>query len=90
MSLSANHFWCVAIVIIWFKNQSFWSVPPFSLLLDSSLNPRFPIAYLLNPWFPRFFAKCVRNKKKKIPGYILLPMNKSKSCFDRNTYLPPV
>jgi hypothetical protein len=65
MSLSANHFWCVAIVIIWFKNQSFWSVPPFSLLLDSSLNPRFPIAYLLNPWFPRFFAKCVRNKKKK-------------------------
>jgi hypothetical protein len=35
MSLSANHFRCVAIVIIWFKNQSFWSVPPFSLLLDS-------------------------------------------------------
>jgi hypothetical protein len=23
MSLSANHFRCVAIVIIWFKNQSF-------------------------------------------------------------------
>ncbi|KAJ6970321.1 hypothetical protein NC653_034811 [Populus alba x Populus x berolinensis] len=23
MSLSANHFWCVAIVIIWLKNQSF-------------------------------------------------------------------